>query len=113
MGKKQLHRHDARIAAEIAERLELPLISSGLVGEASDGEQDGHGLLMAHGSSWVNPNRNANLSRDDIGKRLLKAYYAEEIIWSEGVWGEDITDYHIDSLARFTGPGPDQPAGRA
>jgi len=20
-----------------------------------------------------------------------------------GVWGEDITDYHIDSLARFTG----------
>ena len=36
-------------------------------------------------------------------------------IWSEGVWGEDITDYHIDSLARFTGPGrvllnlPDDP----
>jgi len=37
------------------------------------------------------------------------------MIWSSGVWGEDITDYHIDSLARFTGPGrvlinlPDNP----
>ena len=103
-GKKQAHRHDARIAAKIAERLELPLISSGLVGEAGGVEQDGHGLLMAHESSWVNPNRNPDLSRDDIGKRLLNAYGAEEIIWSDGVWGEDITDYHIDSLARFTGP---------
>ncbi len=27
------------------------------------------------------------------------------MIWSGGVWGEDITDYHIDSLARFTGAG--------
>lgn len=104
-GKKQAHRHDARIAAEIAERLELPLISSGLVGEAGGVEQDGHGLLIAHESSWVNPNRNPDLSRDEIGKRLLNAYGAEEIIWSDGVLGEDITDYHIDSLARFTGPG--------
>ena len=37
------------------------------------------------------------------------------MIWSPGVWGEDITDYHIDSLARFSGPGrvlinlPDDP----
>ena len=37
------------------------------------------------------------------------------MIWAPGVWGEDITDYHIDSLARFTGPGrvlinlPDNP----
>lgn len=26
------------------------------------------------------------------------------MIWSNGVYGADITDYHIDSLARFTGP---------
>ena len=104
-GKKQVHRHDAQVAVEIAERLGIPLIASGLVGEAGGVEQDGHGLLMAHESSWVNSNRNPDLSRDIIGKRLLKAYGAEEIIWSDGVWGEDITDYHIDSLARFTGPG--------
>ena len=27
------------------------------------------------------------------------------MIWSDDVWGQDITDYHIDSLARFTGQG--------
>ncbi|MGH1477410.1 MAG: agmatine deiminase family protein [Geminicoccales bacterium] len=114
-GKKQVHHHDARVATEIAMRLGLPIISSGLVGEAGGVEHDGRGLLMAHESSWVNPNRNPDLSRDEIGQRLLKAYGAEEIIWSGGVLRKDITDYHIDSLARFTGPGrvlinlPDEP----
>ena len=70
---------------------------------------------MAHESSWVVNNRNPGLSRDEIGRRLMKAYDANRILWSPGVIGEDITDYHIDSLARFTGPGrvlinlPDDP----
>lgn len=103
-GRRQPHRHDAAIAARVAERLDLPLLPSGLVGEGGGVEQSGHGLLMAHESSWVNPNRNPGLSRDEIGARLCTALGAERIIWSPGLVGEDITDYHIDSLARFTGP---------
>ncbi len=103
-GDKQVHRHDGRVASEITERLGLPLIPSRLVGEAGGVEHDGHGLLIAHESSWVNANRNPGLSRDDIEERLLRTYGAERIVWSDGVRGEDITDYHIDSLARFTGP---------
>lgn len=114
-GGRQVHRQDGLVAERVAERLELPLIASGLKGEAGGVEHDGHGLLMAHESSWVNNNRNAGLSRDDVERRLLAAYGAREMIWSAGVKGQDITDYHIDSLARFTGPGrvlinlPDQP----
>ena len=114
-GKKQVHRRDARIAERLAERLGLPLLTTGLHGEAGGVEQDGHGLLLAHESSWVNDNRNPGMSRDEIETKLLTAYGAERMIWSDGVWGEDITDYHIDSLARFTGPGrvlinlPDKP----
>jgi len=114
-GRRQVHKRDGLVAARIAERLGLPLIPSGLKGEAGGVEHDGHGLLMAHESSWVNNNRNPGLSRDDIEKRLLGAYGAERMIWSAGLAGEDITDYHIDSLARFTGPGrvlinlPDKP----
>ena len=104
-GQKQVHKRDARIAERVAERLQLPLLPTGLTGEAGGVEQDGHGLLMAHESSWLNKNRNPGLTRDDIERRLLAAYGAERMIWSDGVWGEDITDYHIDSLARFTGPG--------
>ncbi|NNF78165.1 MAG: agmatine deiminase family protein [Rhizobiales bacterium] len=114
-GKKQGHTRDGRIAAAVAQRLGVPVVPSGLKGEAGGIEHDGHGLLMAHESSWVNKNRNPGLSRGEIEKRLLAAYGAAKMIWSPGVWGEDITDYHIDSLARFTGPGrvlinlPDEP----
>ncbi len=114
-GEKQINSRDSQIAARVAERLDLPLIPTRLKGEAGGVEQDGHGLLMAHESSWVNNNRNPGLSRAEIETRLLDAYGATRMIWAPGIWGEDITDYHIDSLARFTGPGrvlinlPDDP----
>ncbi len=114
-GRKQVHDRDAKVAEKIAARLGLPLLPSGLYGEAGGVEQDGHGLLLAHESSWVIDNRNPGLTRAEIEARLLAAYGAERMIWSEGVRGEDITDYHIDSLARFSGPGrvlinlPDDP----
>lgn len=114
-GGKQVHKRDAQIAKRVANRLNLTLLPTGLRGEAGGVEQDGHGLLLAHESSWVNDNRNPGLSRDEIETRLLEAYGADRMIWSDGVWGEDITDYHIDSLARLTGPNralinlPDEP----
>lgn len=104
-GGKQVDRRDRQIAARVAERLAIPVISSGLIGEAGGVEHDGHGLLMAHESSWLNVNRNPGLSLQEIERQLLLAYGAERMIWSPGVSGKDITDYHIDSLARFTGPG--------
>ncbi len=117
-GNKQTHANDGKIIPQLADRLGLPLIPTGLNGEAGGVEQDGHGLLIAHESSWVNDNRNPGMTRDEVGARLLQAYGADQILWSPGVWDEDITDYHIDSLARFTAPGrvlmnlPDQPDPR-
>lgn len=104
-GNKQVNKRDSRIASQIAGRLGVPLIPSGLKGESGGVEHDGHGLLMAHESSWVNDNRNPNMSLAEVETKLLNAYGAKRMIWSSGVWGEDITDYHIDSLARFTGSG--------
>tara|TARA_R110002110_G_scaffold21371_2_gene85075 strand:+ start:251 stop:1342 length:1092 start_codon:yes stop_codon:yes gene_type:complete len=104
-GGAQVHRLDAQVAAQVAERLGAPLVPSGVVGEPGGVEHDGHGLLLAHESSWVEPGRNPGLSRAQIEDRLLTAYGAGRMIWSPGVLNQDITDYHIDSLARFTGPG--------
>ena len=104
-GEKQVNHRDSQIAGLVAERLGVDLRPTGLRGEAGGVEQDGHGLLVAHESSWVNDNRNPGLSRDEVESHLFSAYGAARMIWSDGVWGEDITDYHIDSLARFTGPG--------
>lgn len=104
-GNRQNHRHDGAVAAAVAARLGIPLVSSGLVGEAGGVDHDGQGLLIAHESSWVTQSRNPGLDRAEIGDRLCRAYGAERVIWAPGLYGKDITDYHIDSLARFIGPG--------
>lgn len=103
-GNKQPHANDGRIAARVAERLGVPLLETGLVGEQGGVEHDGAGTLLAHASCWVNPNRSTE-SADRIGARLLGALGGRKMLWTPGIKGRDITDYHIDALARFVGPG--------
>lgn len=103
-GGKQAHPNDGLIAARVAERLGLPVFNTGLVGEAGGVESDGAGTLIAHESSWINPNRNAG-DKADIERKLLQTMGARQVIWAPGIAGADITDYHIDALARFVGPG--------
>ena len=103
-GNKQPHRNDARIAAAVAKRLGLPFLKTALVGEQGGVEHDGAGTLLAHASSWVNPNRNRG-SAAQIAGQLKNALGAKKMIWAPGIIGADVTDYHIDALARFVGPG--------
>ena len=103
-GGKQLHARDSKIAARVFQRLGVAEFNTGVVGEAGGVEFDGEGTLIAHDSSWINPNRNPG-SRDEITRQLNQAYGAEKIIWARGVYDQDITDYHIDALARFVEPG--------
>jgi agmatine deiminase len=102
-GNRQTHTRDGKIAARVAQHLGLALHDTGLVGEPGGVESDDHGTLIAHESSWVNKNRN-RLPKAEIENRLLAAYGATKMVWAPGIWNEDITDYHIDSLARFSGP---------
>ena len=103
-GQKQIYDNDGRIARLVAERLDMPIFDNGLVGEAGGVETDGVGTLIAHESSWVIKNRNRG-TKAEVEKLLLQALGAEKIIWAPGIKEEDITDYHIDSLARFIAPG--------
>ena len=103
-GNKQLHDNDGNIAKRVAARLGLPLLDSGLVGEGGGVEHDGAGTLLATASCWVNSNRNRG-TQTDIGRKLTCALGGEKIIWVPGLKGKDITDYHIDALARFVNPG--------
>ena len=70
-GGKQVHDRDGQVAARVAERLGLPMFDAGLVGEAGGVESDGHGTLIAHESSWVNPNRNAG-TKAQVEQMLLE-----------------------------------------
>jgi agmatine deiminase len=100
-GDKQVHSGDAALAQVVADHLGVELIESGLVGEGGGLEVDGHGTVLAAQSSWVNPNRNPGLSRQEIEAALLSLLGADRMIWVDGLAGQDITDGHIDTLARF------------
>ena len=88
----------------MAQRLGLPVLDNGLVGEAGGVESDRLGTLIVHEGSWVNPNRNRG-PRFAVSALLLVVLGAEKVIWVPGVKGADLIDYHIDSLSRFVAPG--------
>ncbi|WP_431981423.1 agmatine deiminase family protein [Streptomyces qinglanensis] len=104
-GGKQEHEKDARVARTVLEYADVPRIDAPLVGEGGSLEVDGRGTLLATESSLVNSNRNPGLSRDDIETALKRLVGADKVIWFKGVEGEDITDCHVDSLARFGADG--------
>jgi agmatine deiminase len=104
-GNKQIHAGDSQLSGIVAEMLGIPRVPSRLYGEGGGLEVDGHGTVLASRSSWVNRNRNPGLSERQIAERLIGMLGAERLIWVDGIAGEDITDGHIDTLARFVDPG--------
>ncbi|QEV17924.1 agmatine deiminase family protein [Streptomyces alboniger] len=104
-GGKQEHARDSEVARRILSGLRVPRVRAPIVGEGGAIEVDGAGTLLATESSLVNDNRNPGKSRDDIERALKPLFGVTQVLWVDGVRGEDITDYHIDSLARFAEPG--------
>ncbi|MER5878351.1 agmatine deiminase family protein [Streptomyces sp. NPDC001910] len=104
-GGKQAHAKDALVAERIAAYAGAPFTYADLVGEGGAVEQDGAGTLMATRSSLVNGNRNPGMSQSALETALCDAYGATEVIWFDGVKGQDITDDHVDATSRFLAPG--------
>ncbi|MFD7234075.1 agmatine/peptidylarginine deiminase [Streptomyces syringium] len=103
-GGKQEHTRDGQVARRVLAALGAPRTLAPLVAEGGSLETDGEGTLLVTESSLVNDNRNPGRSRDDIERDLRELLGVTEVIWLAGVRGEDITDCHIDALARFAQP---------
>ncbi|WP_042385302.1 agmatine deiminase family protein [Streptacidiphilus melanogenes] len=104
-GGKQTHADDAHVAANLLAKYQVRRIRAPITGEGGAIETDGDGTLMATESSLVNDNRNPGLTRDEIEADLKAVLGVRKVIWFKGVAGQDITDCHVDALARFVGPG--------
>ncbi|MFJ9840525.1 agmatine deiminase family protein [Kitasatospora sp. NPDC101155] len=104
-GGKQTHVNDSQVARNLLDHYGITRLQAPITGEGGGIEVDGEGTLMATESSWVNDNRNPGKSRDQIEASFKELLGVEKVIWFKGVAGQDITDSHVDALARFAEPG--------
>ncbi len=92
---------DDRIPLHIAQYLNLPTVSPGIIMEGGSVEFNGKGSILTSKVCLLNPNRNPHLDQKQIENYLCEYYGAEQVLWvSEGIVGDD-TDGHIDDTTRF------------
>jgi len=100
-GKYPPYDRDCAVAEQMALRLELPRLASGMVFEGGSVDVNGEGLGIVTEQCLLNPNRNPSMQKSEIEACLEEFLGLTEIVWlGEGVTGDD-TDGHVDNLARF------------
>ena len=100
-GKYPPHDLDDVVPTRVAAELGLPVFYPRMILEGGSIEVNGAGALLTSESCLLNPNRNPQLSREQIEQRLRDYLGVREILWlGDGIEGDD-TDGHIDDLTRF------------
>ena len=74
----------------------------GFVLEGGSVESDGQGTILTTSECLLSPNRNGDMTRDMIARRLCDVFGAKRVLWLDnGALEGDDTDSHIDTLARL------------
>ncbi len=96
---------DDRVAHKVLEIEGADRYRAPIVLEGGSIHVDGEGTVMATEECLLNPNRNPELSREQIERVLFDHLGAEKVIWlGHGVFNDE-TDGHVDNLACFARPG--------
>ena len=83
--------------------LDSPKFDLDMVLEGGSIEVDGKGNLITTEQCLLNPNRNPNLTKEQIENNLKKYFGVNNIIWLKKGLINDHTDGHIDDISRFVG----------
>lgn len=98
---------DLLIGNEVPDKMpitHLPRFDGGMILEGGSIDVNGKGSLLTSEQCLLSPDRNPNLTRDQIQQRLCDFFGATNVLWlGEGIAGDDTTG-HVDDLARFTAP---------
>ena len=96
---------DELVARKVLEVERLERYRAPLINEGGAIHVDGEGTALVTEECLLNPNRNPQLTREDI-VRVLQAYLGvSQVIWlGRGVFNDE-TGGHIDNLACFVRPG--------
>lgn len=103
-GGKYLMEGDQTVGTELAREAGLEVIDGDWILEGGAIDGDGTGLVVTTEQCLLNPNRNPELSREDIEARLGRDLGFERVLWLGDGLLNDHTDGHVDNLARFVGP---------
>ncbi|UVI39828.1 agmatine deiminase family protein [Qipengyuania spongiae] len=104
-GGKYIMAGDETIGAELAADAGLAVETPDWILEGGAIDVDGAGRLVTTEECLLNPNRNPDLSREQIEERLRERFGVSEIVWLGKGLVNDHTDGHVDNLARFVAPG--------
>ncbi|MCX8062836.1 MAG: agmatine deiminase [Anaerolineales bacterium] len=96
---------DDLVPRKVAEIEGIDRYAAPLVLEGGSIHVDGEGTLLTTEQCLLNPNRNPELSKEEIETYLKEYTGAECILWlGEGVYNDE-TNGHVDNLACFLRPG--------
>ena len=92
---------DDTVPRRLESFLKMKRFSPGIVMEGGSIEVNGAGCVLTTEQCLLNPNRNPDLSREEIEQYLKDYLGTTKVLWlGEGIVGDD-TDGHIDDIARF------------
>ncbi|HEV3109126.1 MAG TPA: agmatine deiminase family protein [Candidatus Binataceae bacterium] len=98
------HELDDAIPHRLAARYGFECVDVPMVLEGGSIDVNGAGSLLTTESCLLNPNRNPDMSREEIEEYLHVYLGVSNILWlGDGIAGDD-TDGHVDDLARFVSP---------
>ncbi|GAA2751284.1 agmatine deiminase family protein [Kitasatospora cinereorecta] len=97
---------DDRISALLLEQLGVPAIRSEMILEGGAITVDGEGTLITTEQCLLHPNRNPDLSREEIEAELKARLGVTKVIWLPyGGLLDTETDGHVDGVCAFAAPG--------
>ena len=105
-GKYPPYDADQDIAQKILESIQTPRAQADLCTEGGAIDANGEGWILTTESCLLNPNRNPQITREQVESEFHARIGATRVLWLPGgetVEGDD-TDGHIDQLARFVAP---------
>lgn len=103
-GKYPPYDLDDVVPTRIGRELGLRVYAPGIVMEGGSLDVNGRGTLLTTEACLLNPNRNPELTRDQIEHGLRSYLGVRHILWlGDGIVGDD-TDGHVDDITRFVDP---------